>query len=279
MLGGYRKREQKMFEEYKNYQEIPETTKYITEEMFPINVPANIENTIRIMPNDQNTGGFYIALLYKSAEIPTEICEAETMKIDNEETKTPKKHKNDNREAVVFKELPEDSEAYLLIKECYGFENSQEGSLFYTNESCKNIFYASSYVKGLLEKDPERKFSIFNIGVQAFTKNREKESSSSCIYRPMQDALPFISKHINKRKVSCRDTQALKQLINNGSILIENISDKECSSFFTDLGYYIINFSEISEDVVVLKLSSTKLTSMIPKEHIESLKIRYTILE
>lgn len=49
----------------------------IKESCFPIDVPDNIEHTIRIMPNDQNTGGFYIALFRKIAETTERIIEEE----------------------------------------------------------------------------------------------------------------------------------------------------------------------------------------------------------
>lgn len=239
--------------------------------MFPIDVPNDIINTVRIMPHDQNTGGFYIALLQKLEDFKTEIFESIPQEVE--------KKSKIQIEQMTFQAIDEDSEVMTKLKDSYGLESLPKGLLYSTNMKLRNVFYISPCVKRLLDSDKTQELNVFNMGVQVFTKNREKESNGICGYRVMQDALPFISQYITRRKIVCNDLLVLKTLLHTGNIFISNINDPVCTTQLTDLGYYVFSFPEISEEIVILKLSSYKLTSMIPKEHIDSLKIRYNILD
>ncbi|CAG9324111.1 unnamed protein product [Blepharisma stoltei] len=312
VFGNARKKEQYRFIEYKNIEELAGQNTAIKASAFPVDIPEEIINTVRIMPHDQNSGGFYIALFRKTAEKlisvqphieapqpveeatqPTEEAsqppsEASQPLVDAsqplseapqpvEEAKNPQKKQKwrDVIKGENFLPLSEDSEEYQNLLSCYGIETLPLSQLFTASSKKKNFYYVSSHITDFLALDSSKKLKIFNMGVVAFTKNREKESKSNCMHRPMQDALPFVSKFITKRKVICQNVSLLGRLVNEPYIEYDSIEEESVKEGLQDYGYYVLHFERINEDVVVLKISEWKVVPIIPVEHINSLKIRY----
>lgn len=93
------------------------------------------------------------------------------------------------------------------------------------------------------------------MGVVAFTKNREKESKSNCMHRPLQDALPFVAEFFTKRKVLCPNLSLLSRLVNEKYIEHDSIEDEDVKAQLEEFGYYVLSFPN-RESVMVLKIST-----------------------
>ena len=136
----------------------------------------------------------------------------------------------------------------------------------------KNLFFVSPEVKEFIDRDVEKKLKVLNVGVCALTKNKHGPTKSVCVYRPHQDALPFISKFITKNRLFSENLELLRTLLKTGSF--------ECKDFLeVPNGYYVMKFNEIGEEVLVLKVSEDKFNTVVPREHIDSLLIRYPVLK
>ena len=81
-MGNAKDKENGVFVEYKRFEDVPDNITSIKKTMFPNDPVAGLENTIRILPSDQNTGGFYIALFRKKHELPVELSFVENPEID-----------------------------------------------------------------------------------------------------------------------------------------------------------------------------------------------------
>ncbi|CAG9322353.1 unnamed protein product [Blepharisma stoltei] len=255
--------------EYSSMSEVPESIKSIKSSMFPVGISEDLQKCARIFPHDQNTGGFFVTLFHKIGPIHVPRSPNPAF----EDQKSSEMNTGGNK---VFIELDEDSSEYQSIKEYYGYQGEPTSQLYTMAGSKMNtIFYVSKEVKDFIEGDKKKSLKVVSLGVKAFIKHNLKSSGSICKYKPVQDALPYISKLFSKRKVNCKDTEFLKTIVNEKFVLQSCIKDEECQILIRELGFYIIRFVEIEEEVIVLKCTEDKIIPMIPKEHEESLKMRY----
>lgn len=270
VLGNAKDKENGVFVEYLNYTDVPANITSIKNTMFPVDVINGIENTIKIFPHDQNTGGFFIGLFRKKNNIVREIQvneNPEDVPVEHQE-KPKKKRKILDVEQPLYVPL-ESNEDKLNIANVFGIESmAMELLLTPLTKNFKNLFFVSPEAKAFLDKEESKKLKILNVGVCAFTKNKHGPSKGVCKYRPHQNALPFISKFVNKNRVDNENINHLKELLKTGGFE---------SDLFRDLGvgYYIMRFLTISEEVLVLKVAENKFQTVVPKEHIDSLYIRY----
>lgn len=274
VLGNAKDKEAGAFIEYSRFEDVPESISTIKKTMFPNDPVAGLENTIRILPHDQNTGGFYVALFRKKFNTPVvESPCREGGEVLLEAIEKPKK-----RRKILDIEQPlyipiQDNSDYTNLTDVFGLENLAITQLLAPlTKNFKNLFFVSPEVKEFLDIDIEKKLKVLNVGVCALTKNKHGPTKSICTYRPHQDALPFISKYITKNRLFSDNLDLLRSLLKTGSF--------ESKDYLNiGLGYFIMKFNEIQEEVLVLKVSEDKFNTVVPKEHIDSLFIRYPILK
>jgi len=193
---------------YNSWEEVPETLKtgiksYVRPELFP---PPGAEDfglkkCVRLLPHHQNTGGFFVALLEKSALCPWERQPKESSESAPTEDSTPeteappKKKKFWGFKEDPFIYLPETDDVYPRIKEFFSLDLPRTAFLTRCVDPTKknNIYMTTVEVKDLIENNKE-KVKIINSGVKAFVRCENK--GSDCDYRIAQEGaistVPFI---------------------------------------------------------------------------------------
>jgi len=204
---------------YTRFEDVPEQIAkvQIRPSMFPpppeIAEKLGLEKCARLLPHQQNTGGFFVALLEKVGLCPWESVrkakkrEGEDAEEDGDEDQTPepepprKKFKGQNkgfREDPIFY-FGDDEEVFPEIQKY--FDLSLPANLFLTRcrdeTKKKNLFFTNAAVKQVVENNRER-VKIINTGVKAFTRADNK--GSNCEYRLAQEGclstIPFIKNRV-----------------------------------------------------------------------------------
>jgi len=206
---------------YSKFEDVPEKIgkTQIRPSMFPpppeIAKSLGLEKCARLLPHQQNTGGFFVALLEKVALCPWEsvrkvkkegeVGENTDDTDEKEDTPDPeppqKKFKGQNR---GFREDPifyfeENEEVYPEIQKY--FDLSLPCNLFLTRcrdeTKKKNLYFTSAGVRQVVENNRE-KVRIINTGVKAFVRADNK--GSGCDYRIAQEGalstIPFIKNRV-----------------------------------------------------------------------------------
>jgi len=207
---------------YTKFEDVPEMIAkvQIRPTMFPpppeIAENLGLEKCARLLPHQQNTGGFFVALLEKVALCPWESVRRAKKREgtdeagddddeDDEQTPEPeppkKKFKGQNKgfreDPIIYFDANE--EVFPEIQEYFGL--SLPASLFLTRcrdeTKKKNLNFTSEAVKQVVENNRER-VSLINTGVKAFTRADNK--GSGCEYRLAQEGclatIPFIKKRV-----------------------------------------------------------------------------------
>lgn len=275
VLGNAKDKESSPFVEYSAYSEVPENITTIKPTMFPVDVVPGLENTIRILPHDQNTGGFYIGLFRKKPNAPEGKNPDENApeKVPEDCSEKPKKRRKIlDREQPLYIPL-EENEEYTNLTNYFGLEGSVMSQLLTPlTMNKKNLFFVSPEVKDFLNRNESKVLKVLNVGVCAFTKNKHRPTKGVCKYRPHQDALPFVSEFIKSNRLYSDEIDLLKQLLKTGFFETKNYLE-------VPNGYYVMKFSPLEEEVLVLKVTEDKFQTVVPREHINSLLIRYPLLD
>lgn len=218
---------------YKNWEEVPESQQFLIRPyMFPPppgeeTDKLHLEKCIRILPHQQNTGGFFVALLEKKALAPWEKQLKTPVAANGNEEKSENKDgdKEDATEDAEgtegleplrkkpkkipkwlgFREDPfiylqEDDPIGPVLKSYFGLELSHELFLSRCKDETKkkNLYFTTDAVKQIVENNKDR-IKIINTGVKAFTRCEHK--GSSCDYRLAQEGVLMLLNHIKERKL------------------------------------------------------------------------------
>jgi 16S rRNA C967 or C1407 C5-methylase (RsmB/RsmF family) len=257
-----------LFIEHSSFADVPEGFKSIRATMFPVNVPPQIQHSVRVLPHDQDTGGFYIALFRRVAPL-------KPARLDSESSPAVKGTKKLARGQTEFHPVPAECEEYLAICSYWGIEadSGLHRQLYCPSAaSRKNLYLVSHEVTELLAADSHQALKVLNMGVKLFAKNTQK-TTQACQYRLTQNGLPFISHLLTKRKVAVDDTDVLFRFIAH-----KHIDLREEGSWKTQLsdnGFYVLVFPSLAEEIVAMKVSDEKLVNMLPDEHADCLLIKH----
>jgi len=173
----------------------------------------NINRCLRVLPHQQDTGGFFVAVLVKNSP-----CQWESkQKFDsngekNEDTKgndgkpeppprkKPKFHQGFKEDPYIYFDAEEP--LFKEISAYYGLKELQP-QMFLTR--CKDttkknsLYYTSEIVREIVQSNEDR-VKIINTGVKAFTRCENK--GASCDFRLAQEGalmtIPFMSRRIVK---------------------------------------------------------------------------------
>ncbi|CAH9143091.1 unnamed protein product [Cuscuta epithymum] len=191
-----------------------------------------LERCMRIVPHDQNTGAFFIAVFHKLSNLPglhdketddpAYYNKSDKKYQDNEaddvhlcgntsaspemvgRTKLQIQGKWRGVDPVIFYR---DNELTSKIKDFYGIKKSFsfDGNLVTRNSDTKNvkrIYYVSKSVKEVLELNllAGQQLKIASVGLKMFVRQPYKDGASApCVFRISSEGLPLLLPHITNQ--------------------------------------------------------------------------------
>ena len=219
---------------------------------FPDGECEALRRTVRIMPHDQDTGGFYIALFRVLEQEDTHVPEEKAAR------KGPER----------FVRLTAESPEYQELRECYGLSaDLSPRQLLSVSESLKSkVFYVNRELADFLDQYLDSRLAFLSLGVRAFGKNREKGSKELCSFRLCQEALPFLSSFVTSRRVESSDQGLLQTLLRDRTIDLETRVD--LASQLQERGYFVMRFTCCTPavELVLLRHPNGRVSSMASDE-------------
>eukprot|EP00002_Diphylleia_rotans_P037600 TRINITY_DN8415_c0_g1_i1.p1 TRINITY_DN8415_c0_g1~~TRINITY_DN8415_c0_g1_i1.p1 ORF type:complete len:777 (-),score=156.57 TRINITY_DN8415_c0_g1_i1:202-2532(-) len=241
---------------YENWSEVPtDMAVNISQSMFPPTKEEaeslHLERCIRIVPHDQDTGGFFVAVLRKKEEIPlskeqSQVAEqtASTMvqaategeaKPSSDEkvtgamadevqelvdglSESGRKEKKKYFAEEPFYLLKKDSPVINELKRFYELKESFPSDRVYTRSPQINRLYlVSEGIKSLLRSDVRKSLKVVSAGIRLFNKHDNIAGAVGvCDFRLCQDSLSYLAPHMQEtRIVDLRETELRKLLEKN----------------------------------------------------------------
>ncbi|XP_021918254.1 tRNA (cytosine(34)-C(5))-methyltransferase isoform X2 [Zootermopsis nevadensis] len=226
---------------YATYNDVPEKWHtQIRPQMFP---PApedvgkfNLERCIRILPHQQDTGGFFVAVIEKLRPLPWEAA-AKTLPAEGEkvgrddsgmdavgsssEDKVPWGLQRKRRRIHGYREDPfvfftEGEPLWPSIRDFYDINSLLSPTCLLTRckeGKKKNIYFTSPAVHDIVVNNHQT-IKLINTGVKSFVRCDNK--SMQCAFRLAQEGLHSIFPYIGpKRKISVSKADLIKLLTND----------------------------------------------------------------
>ncbi|KAK9736563.1 16S rRNA methyltransferase RsmB/F [Popillia japonica] len=230
---------------YKKFDEVDEKWKTtIRPQMFPPNPEDkekyNLHKCIRILPHQQNTGAFFVAVLEKlkplhskekSFKINSESTENDHVENDSIEEEIGKKRENDDslpqnqrkrRRKEGYKEDPfvfftDKEEIWPSIQNFYKISNDFDPTCLlvrcHTGKK-KNIYMTSSAIRDLVINN-QGTIKFINTGVKTFVRS-DNRNMKECAFRIAHDGLESIFNYIgSERKVIIGKDDLITLLMND----------------------------------------------------------------
>ncbi|EGZ15838.1 hypothetical protein PHYSODRAFT_447412, partial [Phytophthora sojae] len=229
------------YEDYVAQDEKEKTKDKIRATMFPPTAEEaenlHLERCMRCLPQDENTGGFFICLLKKVAPTPDEKEEATESASDEasaEEAKPRKNRRDDrrNKKGEVYVAFGADN--WTNVREYYDIAPEFSASQLITrSEDAKSVtFVTESITMALLEEMKRKKLKVVYAGLKMFERNETTEGGK--VYRVCQAGLPHILPFMNKRKakVSTKDFQMMLERL--GDLLDFDEFEPATRQYFQD---------------------------------------------
>lgn len=264
-----------------------EVTKKFIPTLFPPSeqkIRQQLNKCIRILPHDQNTGGFFVAKLTKRRETRSSPIRInyETERVSSENNfMYPFNRKKCAPEETCF--LPISNELKIEISNYYGIsEKNFLDNLFYRSsarrsENPNKIYFTPSEVISILKPLNRKNPRTILAGVCVFSKNDRRFYREFCKYRVMQETISFVLPFISKQKVECA-TETLKVLLNDErgmfdrkqlcSSLQEGLDQNRCGSVV------LMGAKYDCEVPLVAQFNNNKLELMIGKKKIDWYRAR-----
>ncbi|XP_026728129.1 tRNA (cytosine(34)-C(5))-methyltransferase [Trichoplusia ni] len=194
---------------YEKYEDVPEKWQTVVRpQMFPPKPEDlgkyNLEKCIRILPHQQDTGGFFVAVFEKLSALPWEKEEKpiEVEKSTEEKKEPPKK----KRRMGGYREDPfvffsgDKEDVFPSIKDFYDLNTDFDATCLLTRchiGKKKNIYLVSPIVKDVVSKN-EASIKIINTGVKTFVRCDNK--NMTCPFRLSQEGLQSITQFIGPKR-------------------------------------------------------------------------------
>ena len=262
------------------------------------------------MPQDQNSGGFYLALFRKSESenLKQEIETVEDIKEESEEAndelnellgveeigeskinvkesevKQKKKNNYHTNSETSFIPLPES--LWLDLKAEFGINDQFPKHLLYVaSERYKAIYYVTPKVANYFKNDTRSSLKLIIYGTVLFSKSRI-EANTPNSYRISQSGIRYLKPHMTKNLISI-DFEELKFFLRcNGSVSNEDLLKENSISGerFTKLSknsyclVYKNDAENFEEELFMVSKMEHSIVIMVPKEDIAGFKIKYKI--
>lgn len=222
---------------YDSYVQVEDSDlkKQLRESMFPLdNIEEyHIDRCLRIYPHLQDTGGFFVAVIEKTADdIPEsdpsddlviehqQPTEKEEPFVEEEITEEKKITFKEIRKATVrvvhqepFSFLSENSPDIQDIIQHYEIQSFPFDQFLCRSEKAVNrsIYFISPGVKRILTTLNRDRLRVVSVGVHALTRNENKDPEY-CSFRFHQEFLPFIIPFMSKQfilQISLKDLEVI----------------------------------------------------------------------
>ncbi len=301
------------FTEFKNFAEVPkELHGKVRETMFCADFKAlvekrNIERCVRVMPHDQNTGGFFMAIFRKVAELGSKKG-AEEEKARPEVAVAPKKAEEEKKapapeKPVVavqkkfrvgqFERVEERDPETEYIRVFFGLEGFPMHLLYTINGNMKTVILVTEAVNEFLElvaKQQEQKpkgkekESITNMGVKCFERCKSQYKGSACLFRIQQAGAKYLLPYMKKRVVKC-NMETIKMVLTRNYVGIAEIPDEVAKKAIMELsiGAFLLyvevedpdNPGKIATEPLAAHRSDEKINVLANKEEVISFRLRH----
>uniref|UniRef100_H2YC24 SAM-dependent MTase RsmB/NOP-type domain-containing protein n=1 Tax=Ciona savignyi TaxID=51511 RepID=H2YC24_CIOSA len=188
---------------YETHDEVPENKKKnLSYSMFPpggqdVMEKMHLERCMRLLPHQQDTGGFFVAVLRKTKPLPWQKDEAkmETKSETNgSETKIQAPPRKKRKWEPGFKEDPfvflssKDEATSSQITSFFGLKDFPMDQVLTrtTSEKKKQLYFVSKLVKNIVETNIDH-VKVINTGVRVFSRSANTQNDLECEFRLVQD--------------------------------------------------------------------------------------------
>ena len=246
-----------------------------------------LDRCIRVLPHDQNSGGFFIVLLEKVAELGTEKSRghrkrpfessasasasvAVSVVPETEESepfsvqKTAKKGRFNNTDEEPFTFLPMNSPIVQKLVDFFGFNTEilNRGAFLVrsSKENPKNIYFVSDPIAKLVDGGND-KLRVINAGVKCFELYDNRNQGFDCPYRQTMDALATMLPLMSKRIFGATAADLLALLSNEDSISNETLSEglaKQLEDISTGSCVFVLTEDDGCNSKIYIPVWSTK---------------------
>ena len=280
------------FNVYKNH---PKLSKSVTKGMFSDN-PESLKNDVhldrtgRIMPHDNNSGGFYVALIKKNAhvQLATEQPEHKSKEEVTEENKIIEKveaevepgfkqatHKLAKEQDLAVVNTIEQPIIDNLKKE-YGLtDDFPFDQLIMSSNPSKRIQLISKNLKKLIDSDVKKLINYVYLGTSVFVRNKTGED----FWRLSQNGIHLVKPYMTKKIVDI-NVEFFKYLIQIPQSLPFNNFEKRFEAERKTLealenGCYCFCYKEYEEELLSVIKMPYSIVLMVSKEDVAGLKMKY----
>uniref|UniRef100_H2YC23 tRNA (cytosine(34)-C(5))-methyltransferase n=1 Tax=Ciona savignyi TaxID=51511 RepID=H2YC23_CIOSA len=202
---------------YETHDEVPENKKKnLSYSMFPpggqdVMEKMHLERCMRLLPHQQDTGGFFVAVLRKTKPLPWQKDEAkmETKSETNgSETKIQAPPRKKRKWEPGFKEDPfvflssKDEATSSQITSFFGLKDFPMDQVLTrtTSEKKKQLYFVSKLVKNIVETNIDH-VKVINTGVRVFSRSANTQNDLECEFRLVQDGSECIEPFMATRVV------------------------------------------------------------------------------
>ena len=256
----------------------------------------NLDRTLRVYPHQQDTGGFYIAVLKKKAQDETagskRTREAEDddeaskkAKVDDETAavvpaKKEKVPRDANEEPFIF--LPAD---HPVIEKCWNFyginDQFPKDSLLVRNstgEPTRVIYYVSPTLRPVIQLN-ESKLKLIHTGIKMFSFQRNT-GENTCEWRIQIESITLLANATSSKRRAEASLDLLKTMVTEAFPTFPQLRERY-PEFYAQVenmaeGCIIVNIPAPTGGVYTFPVWKGKgsCNLMLPKEDLHEVRLR-----
>ncbi|OHT09516.1 Multisite-specific tRNA:(cytosine-C(5))-methyltransferase trm4a [Tritrichomonas foetus] len=192
---------------FEKIEDVPEElSKQIRDTMFPLNVVDGIENCMRFFPHQNDTGGFFVAVLCKNSEFSVRV---QTTQHASKTWKEPP--------FIQLANVEGGNQIIEEIKNDYGMKQEFNPSHLFARaeKSVKTIFYLTDQIVDLVQKIPEEKLRPVACGTRLFSYKSLNDENAVKAF-PCFEGIEILNHFATKRIVSIAPSD-LKETLKAGN--------------------------------------------------------------
>lgn len=249
----------------------------------------NLDYCMRVYPHQQNTGGFFIAMLEKLETVPENDIEQDFAQQPINEPKKKKETLPLDANDEPFRFVSPEHHALKKCWEFYGidekFDNSTCMIRSLTPDHVKVIFSTDQNIKKIIEFN-EDKLKLIYTGVKFLVHQRD---DIDCPWRIHSECLPTLKHHINSDRIITGNSDLLKLLLQEPFPTLSFIRSKNVDNEFVDrceklssgCGFISISRNEPNKEDLFLPFwkGVKALNVMVAKENVHELLYRVFNIE
>jgi len=245
----------------------------------------NLHRCIRCLPHDNNTGGFFVALLRKKARLSaTDDREGKSCEPDSKKQKKSKILDADGKKGQKDDFKPVDREVIQPFLEFYGLTGADfdpEQLMVRAQSDSKVIYFVPKSIKSLFDEGFQRRVSMVGTGLKAFTRSSRDGVTS---YRLCQEAAKFIEPFMKKRCFSLATSDfchCISENVSESAVFTEEFQ-KTLSEL--DIGVFVVSLRGYMDDrgdkivASMWRCRSGRVDKMISNTDIQAIRAKLSAL-